>query len=104
VRKVLCGVLAALVVVGGVACVQTYRVHESSWDWRLTQAAVPTKLTYQGRDYLRGTEQEPVDGVSVQARTPGGGEILDDADPGTETLIWVRDGDASWAYGLMGGS
>jgi hypothetical protein len=102
-RALFATMLVLTLVTGVLLGIRLDRVHAEGWEWRLRSSAAPPKITYQDRDYSRGTKQEPVEGVSVQGRTPGGGEILDDPDPATETLIWVRDGDDTWVYGLMGG-
>ncbi|MFT4009499.1 MAG: hypothetical protein QM655_05590 [Nocardioidaceae bacterium] len=85
---------------------RTYQVHAHTWDWRLMPAAAPTKLEFDGRDYQRsdssdGTSVEPA--YVARGTTSGGGKIWGPRTDGTPTILYVRDGDRTWGYELMGG-
>lgn len=81
-------------------------IHGDGWEWTLTPSAAPPKIRFDGRDYNRGGEQSggvPNNSVLTD-ETPGGGQIFK---PGrataTSTLVYVKDGERVYVYGLMGG-
>jgi hypothetical protein len=86
--------------------VRVTAVHGYGWDWALTPSAAPPKIELDGRDYNRGGEQPggvPIDSV-LRGETLGGGQIFK---PGrataTSTIVYVKDGQRVYLYGLMGG-
>jgi hypothetical protein len=93
-------VLAALLVVFS----RLYAMHDETGEWTFSPSAAPPKIVFAERDYDRGTRQSLPDEWVVVDRTPGGGDVLaSPSEVGTPVLLFVRDGDVTWAYGLMGG-
>lgn len=103
-------VLVFLGVVLGVAVVAlaatTAKNHGYGWEWTLTPSAAPPKIHFDGRDYNRGGEQSgevPSDAV-LSGETPGGGQIFKRGSAtATSTILYVKDGEHLYLYGLMGG-
>lgn len=97
--------VAAVVVAGAAVCaVRMYRVHAAGWEWRLTPSAAPPKVHFAGRDYERGGDGVHVPrAYSRQGTTPGGGVVYGPAGSRTHVIIYVRDGQESFEYALMGG-
>ncbi len=103
-------VLVLLALVLGVAAValgaRLAENHGYGWEWTLTPLAAPPKIHFEGRDYDRGGEQSDgiPSGYVLEGETPGGGEIYKfGLDEGTSTVVFVKDGEHVYAYGLMGG-
>lgn len=97
--------LALLVLVVLAAGAQAVRIHDRDGQWALVSSAAPERLTLDGRDYRRGDPDTEVYADWVKrGTTSGGGTIYTLASStGTPTVLWVRDGDTVWGYGLLGG-
>jgi hypothetical protein len=103
-------VLVLLGLVLGVAVValgaRLAEIHGYGWEWTLTPSAAPPKVHVDGRDYDRGAEQSggvPSDAV-LRDETPGGGQIFKPGRArGTSTIVYVKDGQRVYVYGLIGG-
>lgn len=103
-RALQIGVLAVALLASLVAAGRLYQVHRETGEWTLVASAAPTRITFSGRDYDRGTRQALPTGWVAIKRTPGGGVVYSSPDrTGTPVLLFVRDGDKTWAYGLVGG-
>lgn len=96
---------ALLVLVVLAAGAQAVRIHDQDGQWALVRSAAPDRLTLDGRDYRRGDRDTEVYADWVKrGTTSGGGTIYTLASStGTPTVLWVRDGDRVWGYGLVGG-
>lgn len=104
VRVVVVGLALATVTALVGAGIRLDQVHDYGWEWTLVPSAAPPKVEYDGRDYDRGGERDSVpDGAVASGETMGGGTIYAFADPGTQTIIYVADGEDVWTYGLLGG-
>lgn len=101
VRTAAQSVAILLAVAGGV---QVARVHAQDGEWTLFPSAAPLRFHFAGRDYDRGTQAEPTPDLVVRGKTAGGGAIyVPAAETGTVVVLYVRDGDDLWTYGLVGG-
>ena len=103
-RTALVAALALLMVAGLLG--RLAYVHDRTWDWSLTISAVPPKIEFADRTYLRGASDVAVpEAAVVVGRTLGGGEIWSDHWPATYVpgVIWVRDGARTASYALSGG-
>jgi len=104
---VACIVLACLLVAG----VRMIDVHSETRDWRLTVAAAPTRLVYNGNPYLKTrlvtAATEPPGGITSGGVTEGGGRILipktEAAGGSSLTSVIVQDGGQKYSYSQMGG-
>jgi hypothetical protein len=97
-------VVVWLVVCVGVPLMRLYQVHEEGWEWRLTPSAAPPRLLFDGRSYLRGSAISHVPTGEVRhGSTPGGGALLADKDPRTDTVVFVVAGQQTVEYSLQGG-
>lgn len=96
-------VLGVAVVALGARLAENYGY---GWEWTLIPSAAPPKIHFDGRDYNRGGEQsgEVPSNAVLSGETPGGGQIFK---PGrataTSTILYVKDGERLYLYGLMGG-
>lgn len=80
------------------------QLHDETGEWSFAPSAASPKIVFGDRDYDRGTRQAIPDGWVEVDRTPGGGIVYaSSAEKGTPVLLFVRDGDVTWAYGLIGG-
>ncbi|HET7689772.1 MAG TPA: hypothetical protein VFK41_05320 [Nocardioidaceae bacterium] len=81
-----------------------YALHDQTGKWTYSPSPAPPKIVFADRDYDRGTRQALPTGWVMVDRTPGGGDVYaSKSHPGTPVLLFVRDGDETWAYGLIGG-
>jgi hypothetical protein len=73
------------------------------WAWSTSDARAPSRIELEGRAYDRGLLDDHLeDGAVRRGETPGGAPVYA-LSPGTQTLVWVVDGDDVWRYGLVGG-
>jgi hypothetical protein len=92
--------LVGLVAVG----LRLASVHEATWEWGLRPSATPLKLSFQDRDYRRGSTVDQVEaGLRRAGETSGGGVVYATSGPFTPTVIDVVDGDRVVVYELLGG-
>lgn len=70
--------LVLLALVSGLLYVAVHlrHVHDASWEYRWTPSAAPPKISFQGRDYHRGSRESALPAGEVPlGRTAGGGVI-----------------------------
>jgi hypothetical protein len=97
------GLLACVVLV---LVAQMIRVRSATGDWRLTSAAAPSKLRFDGRDYRRGSAEPSVPaGDVVVGHTAGGGAIYGPAGSrsNVSTGLEVKTAQGVFGYALQGG-
>lgn len=82
---------------------RAWYVHDATWVWRLVPSAASPKVQFHGRNYMGGALliEHPLSLTSV-GQTMGGGTILTTGGQ-TPTVIYVRDGENDFGYGLSGG-
>lgn len=98
----------AVVLAGLLVGVRLWMLHEKTSDWTLWPDEVPSKVQFAGREYNCGPAPaavaHDVRGLTVQAATLGGAEILAEA-PSHEARVFiaVRTAEGTFGCSLMGG-
>lgn len=103
------GVVVGLAVVG--LGVRMAEVHSSTGDWGVVASTTPTKLSFDGQDYLKGSKVGPLyslpEAVVAAGKTDGGGQIYiprhNSADGSTPNWIAVSSGGIEYSYATQGG-
>ncbi|MDQ0279421.1 hypothetical protein QO003_003724 [Arthrobacter silviterrae] len=100
--------IAALMAAAAAVGVRLWTVHQQTSDWALWPAAVPSKVQFSGRVYScphpASPENQSLDGLTIQGRTAGGGDIYAHAASlGPGTTIVVRTDRGLFGCVLIGG-
>lgn len=78
-------------------------VRQQTGELAVWPSATPTRLHFDGRDYRRGVTEPIPTGAVVRTHRWGGGDVMTLPEEGTATVVWVRNGTTTYAYGLLGG-
>lgn len=98
--------LAGVGVLGLVALgVRLDRVHQDTWQWRLSPSQNPPKIRVFQRDYRRSDASSRVlPRAKALGHAPGGGQLWGMTPaPYVPTAVWIRTRDGDTTYVLMGG-
>jgi hypothetical protein len=95
--------IVAAVLVALVAMGQAAWVHHRTGQWGLSVsgAMAPSRVHWHGRDYDRGGPVRLPRAAVRSGSTPGGGVIY--VREVGDLAIFVKAGDRTWGYGLVGG-